>query len=88
MTEEAPIEKLTGYRAPLPLLGEMLVALRKERGLSQQDLAEKLDTSQEAIARTEQSRYRSVSLERLLKVADALGASVTVEVAPDAEKAE
>ncbi len=54
----------------------MLFARRKERGLTQQGLAERLGSHQEAVARMERERYRSVSLERLVKVAEALEARV------------
>ena len=61
---------------PLSLLGELLISLRKERGLTQQQLAERLGSHQEAVARMERERYRGVSLERLVKVAEALEAHI------------
>ncbi len=61
---------------PLSLLGELLIAVRKERGLTQQQLAERLGSHQEAVARMERERYRGVSLERLVKVMEALEARI------------
>ncbi len=74
------LEPLFTTTTPVPLasLGEVLVALRKERGITQQALAEQLGTLQEAVAKMERERYRSVSLERLVKVVDVLGAQVLV----------
>ena len=63
---------------PLSLLGEVLIARRKERGLTQQGLAERLGSYQEAIARMERERYRNVRLERIVQVAQALEAEVLV----------
>ncbi len=50
-----------------------LIKARKERGLSQDELAEKTHTSQQAIARLENPSYRGYSLRTLKKVSEALG---------------
>ena len=68
-----------GFAAvPLASLGDLLIAARTERGITQQELAAFLDTQQEAVARMERERYRSVSLERLLRVSESLGLSLTI----------
>ena len=52
-------------------------ALREKRGLSQRDLAERLGTTQSAVARLE-AGHVSPSLPTLDKVADALGVELVV----------
>jgi transcriptional regulator with XRE-family HTH domain len=59
-----------------------LAALREKAGLSQRDLARKLKTSQQNISRLESPAYEGHSLSMLRRVADVLGASVRVTLAP------
>ncbi len=63
---------ITGAPVPLERLGDLLVALRKERGLTQQALGDRLGILPEAVARNERDRYRGTGLERLVRVAKAL----------------
>lgn len=60
-----------------------LVALRKARGLTQQQVAELLDTSQQAIARLENPAYTGHSLGMLRKYVEALGATLDLTVVPN-----
>ena len=73
-TTQAPTTPrfITGAPVPLERLGDLLVALRKERGLTQQALGERLGILPEAVARNERDRYRGTGLERLVRVAKAL----------------
>jgi DNA-binding XRE family transcriptional regulator len=57
-----------------------LTALRKEAGVSQKELARKVGTSQQQISRLESPSYEGHSLSMLRRVAEALGASVHVEI--------
>jgi transcriptional regulator with XRE-family HTH domain len=59
-----------------------LAALREKAGLSQKDLARKLKTSQQQISRLESPSYEGHSLSMLRRVADVLGATVHVTIAP------
>ena len=59
-----------------------LAALRRESGLSQKDLAEKVGTSQQQISRLESPFYEGHSLSMLRRVAEVLGATVHVEIQP------
>jgi transcriptional regulator with XRE-family HTH domain len=59
-----------------------IAALREKAGLSQQDLARKLRTSQQQISRLESPAYEGHSLSMLRRVAEALGATVRVTLAP------
>jgi len=55
-------------------LSKEIIKLRKSNKLTQKELAEKVGTSQPAIARLESGNYRNVSLALLRRVAFALGA--------------
>ena len=56
-------------------IGKRIAELRKAKGLTQAQLAEKTGFSQSNIGRIETGRY-SVGLDVLAKIAEALGASV------------
>ena len=62
-----------------------IAALREKAGLSQKDLARKLKTSQQQISRLESPSYEGHSLSMLRRVANVLGATVHVTLAPDGE---
>src|SRR5881396_3114771 len=62
-----------------------LAALREKAGLSQRDLARKLKTSQQNISRLESPSYEGHSLTMLRRVAEVLGATVRVTIAPKGE---
>ena len=57
-----------------------LTALRKARGISQKQLAEKIGTSQQQISRLESPTYQGHSLSMLRRVVEALGGSLKVEI--------
>jgi len=57
-----------------------LAALRKDAGLSQAELAKRVGTSQQQISRLESANYEGHSLSMLRRVADALGAAVSVQI--------
>ena len=58
------------------MVGPVIAALRKERGLSQEDLAEKTGLSRGAIAQIELGYIRSPKGDTLQKIADAFGVTV------------
>jgi transcriptional regulator with XRE-family HTH domain len=60
-----------------------LAALRQQAGLSQQDLARQLKTSQQHISRLESPGYEGHSLANLRRVAHALKARVRVVFEPE-----
>ena len=62
-----------------------IAALRERAGLSQRDLARKLKTSQQNISRLESPSYEGHSLTMLRRVAEVLGATVRVTLAPKEE---
>ena len=65
-------------------LGHLLVSLRISRGMSQRDLAKKLEVHESQISRDERNEYHGVSIDRANKVLEALGVqlSTTVELEP------
>ena len=62
-----------------------IAALREKAGLSQRDLARKLRTSQQNISRLESPTYEGHSLTMLRRVAEVLGVTVRVTLAPKGE---
>ncbi len=57
-----------------------LASLRKDAGLSQKELALKVGTSQQQISRLESPSYEGHSLSMLRRVAEILGATLSVEI--------
>jgi predicted ABC-type ATPase/DNA-binding XRE family transcriptional regulator len=63
-----------------------LAALRKESGLSQKDLAERVGTTQQQISRLESTAYEGHSLSMLRRVAEAIGATIHIELLRQKQK--
>jgi predicted transcriptional regulator len=59
-----------------------LLQLRTNAGLSQKQLADRLGTTQSAIARMENRAYTGYSLRMLRRIAHALGHQVQIEFVP------
>jgi len=57
-----------------------LTSLRKKAGLSQKELARRVGTSQQQISRLESPSYEGHSLSMLRRVAEALGATIHIEI--------
>ena len=57
-----------------------LAALRKECGLSQKELAQRVGTTQQQISRLESPSYEGHSLSMLRRVAEVLGATVHIQL--------
>ena len=57
-----------------------LAALKKESGLSQKELAKRVGTTQQQISRLESPSYEGHSLSMLRRVAEALGATIHIEL--------
>ena len=54
-------------------LGDLIRELRESQGLTQKELAEKIGTTQSAIARIEDANYTGLKLPTIAKIAQALG---------------
>lgn len=59
-------------------LGEQIATVRKKLGLTQKELATRLDTSQGAITRLESGDYTGYSLRTLEKIAATTGARLEI----------
>ena len=68
------------YIESLDKLPRTLVEARIVAGLSQKELAERLDLKEQQIQRYEATDYRSASLTRLKQVAKALGVNIAGEM--------
>jgi hypothetical protein len=53
-------------------LGRTLVALRIARGISQRELAQRLEVNESQVSRDERNEYHGVSVERASRILDAL----------------
>jgi len=62
-------------------LADEILLMRKQRGLTQQELAKKAGTTQAVVSRLENASVRA-SLETVAKIADALGAAVEIHLKP------
>jgi len=61
------------------MLAMKIAALREKKGLSQQQLAKLMGTSQQAISRIESGDYEGFTLKTLEKIAEATGTRVKIE---------
>jgi ribosome-binding protein aMBF1 (putative translation factor) len=66
-------------------LGHMLIALRIARGISQRQLAERLDVHESQVSRDERNEYHGITLDRAARVLDALGVELRSMVQMPAE---
>jgi hypothetical protein len=64
--------------------GQLLVALRIAKGISQRDLANRLGVHESLVSRDERNEYHAITIERAVRILDALGAHLrtTVETEP------
>jgi len=61
-------------------LGQLLVALRIAKNISQTELAEALGVNKSAVSRDEKNEYHGVTVERANRVLEALGANLVTHV--------
>ena len=66
-------------------LGHLLISLRIAKGISQRNLARRLDVHESQVSRDERNEYFGITLERAIKILDALNVRLhtKVEVEPD-----
>lgn len=67
-------------QAGRPRIGDAMFLLRIARGLTQKDLARKLGTRREVVARWERDDYTGYTLENLQRIFKALGCRVALDV--------
>lgn len=70
-------------------VGQLLIALRIARGMSQRELGERLGVHESQVSRDERNEYHGVTLERASKILDVLRADLRsrVELDPPASAA-
>ncbi len=61
-------------------LGRLLIALRIAGGLTQRDLAERLEVSESQVSRDERNEYHGVTLDRANRILEVLNAEVRTTV--------
>jgi hypothetical protein len=61
-------------------MGRLLVGLRLARGMSQRELAEKLEVHETQVSRDERNEYHGVTVERASRILDVLQADVRTTV--------
>jgi len=69
-------------------LGHLLISVRIAQGVSQRELAKRLDVHESQVSRDERNEYFGITLERAVKILDALNVHLhtTVELAPPREE--
>ena len=70
-----PIRNLAG-------LGQLLIAARVYRNISQRDLAKRLGVHESQVSRDERNEYRSITVERASRILDLLGIELLSETRP------
>jgi ribosome-binding protein aMBF1 (putative translation factor) len=69
-------------------LGYLLIALRIAQGVSQRELARRLEVHESQVSRDERNEYFGITLERTIKILDALNVRLhtkVVEAEPEKE---
>lgn len=68
-------------------LGQLLIAARIYRGLTQRELAERLEVHESQVSRDERNEYHQITLQRAARVLDALEIDLRSHVLPRGEEA-
>jgi len=73
-------EELENFRG----FGQLLISLRISQGISQRELARRLNVHESQVSRDERNEYFGVTVERAVKILDALDVRLhtTVEISP------
>jgi len=69
-------------------LGHLLISLRIAKGVSQRDLAKRLEVHESQISRDERNEYFGITLERAIKILDALNVKLHTKVEIEPEQTE
>src|ERR1700730_2468302 len=67
-------------------LGHLLIAVRIAQGISQRELARRLEVHESQVSRDERNEYFGITLERAIKVLDALNGRLQSKVEVEPEK--
>ena len=63
-------------------MAQLIYSARKEAGLTQQQLADLIETKQAVIARLEDANYEGHSLSMLQRLGEALGQRIEINLVP------
>jgi predicted XRE-type DNA-binding protein len=69
-----------GVVRDLSAVGTLLIALRIANGISQRELAERLGVSEAQVSRDERNEYHRITVDRVQRVLDAMGETLTSRV--------
>lgn len=69
-----------GEKLELRNLGHFLVTLRIARGLSQRELAARLEVHESQVSRDERNEYRGITLERATRILDAMNVRLQTQI--------
>lgn len=69
-----------GVVRDLSAVGTLLIALRIANGMSQRELAERLGVSEAQVSRDERNEYHGITVDRVQRVLDAMGETLTSHV--------
>jgi ribosome-binding protein aMBF1 (putative translation factor) len=64
-------------------LGHLLIALRIAQGVSQRELAKRLDVHESQVSRDERNEYFGITLERVIRILEALNVRLRTKVEAD-----
>lgn len=67
------LQNLSGF-------GELLVAVRIAKGVTQRELAKRLGVSESQVSRDERNEYHGITVERANRILEALDVEITTEV--------
>lgn len=68
-------------------LGPLLIALRIASGITQRELAERLEVNESQVSRDERNEYRGITVERASRILEVLGAKLKTTVVSVAKSA-
>lgn len=76
-------EDLDNFRG----FGHLLIALRIAQGISQRELAKRLDVHESQVSRDERNEYFGITLDRAIKILHALNVRLTTKVRIESQRA-
>jgi transcriptional regulator with XRE-family HTH domain len=80
--DDAEIRQMIAEEAANLHIAQLLYDARKAAGLTQKELAQRIDTSQSVVARLEDADYKGHSLSMLRRIADTLDLTVDISLKP------
>ena len=64
-------------------IGRLLISLRIAKGVTQRELAERLNVNESQVSRDEHNEYHGITVDRAQRILDVLQAAARIEVVPD-----